>query len=71
MRRYASQTNLRLLAGMLVLLMVIGNGLVLIIYGEGAARTSLICMLTFFVPVILIALLLALAGWVSGRRSDD
>jgi len=67
LRRYASQTNVRLFAGMLILFMVVGNGLVFLIYGSGAVRTSLLCMLTFSVPVILIALLLALVEWISRR----
>ena len=71
LRRYASQTNVRLLAGMLILFMVVGNGLVFLIYGSGAVRTSLLCMLTFSLPVILIALLLALVEWVSRRGRGD
>lgn len=71
LRRYASQTTIRLLAGMVILLLIIGNGLILLIYGEGAVRASLLCMLVFFMPVILISLLLALAGWVSKRGKDD
>jgi hypothetical protein len=71
LRRYASHTTIRLLAGMVILLLIIGNGLILLIYGEGAVRASLLCMLVFFMPVILISLLLALAGWVSKRGVDD
>jgi uncharacterized integral membrane protein len=71
LRHYASQTNIRLFAGMLILLLIVGNGLVFLIYGEGAVRASLLCMLAFFMPVILISLLLALAGWASNRGGTD
>ena len=71
LRRYATQTNIRLFAGMLILLLIVGNGLVFLIYGAAAVRTSLLCMVTFTVPLLLIALLLALAGWVTKRARDE
>ena len=71
LRRYASQTNIRLFAGMLILLFVVGNGLVFLIYGEGAVRTSLLCMLTFSIPVFLITLLLAFFSWISKRGRHE
>jgi uncharacterized integral membrane protein len=71
LRRYASQTNIRLFAGMLILLLIVGNALVFLFYGEAAVRTSLLCMLTFTIPLLLIALLLALAGWVTKRARDE
>ncbi|MFN2147505.1 MAG: hypothetical protein ACK2T2_03880 [Anaerolineales bacterium] len=71
LRRYANQTSIRLVAGMLILLFIVGNGLIFLIYGEGAVRTSLLCMLAFFVPVFLIVLLLALFGWIAKRGHHE
>jgi len=56
LRKYASQTNVQLIAGALVLLFVVGLGLIAWIYGPGAALMGLLCLLGAMVPVGLIAL---------------
>jgi len=71
LRHYASQTNIQLAAGMLILLLTVGNGLVYWIYGKGALVTSLTCMLAFALPVVLIAILLWALGWVVRRGRGD
>jgi hypothetical protein len=71
LRHYASQTSVRLAVGMLILLLTVGNGLVYWIYGKGALLSSLTCMLAFAVPVVLIASLLWLLGWVARRGRND
>ncbi|HSM24232.1 MAG TPA: hypothetical protein VK856_05160 [Anaerolineaceae bacterium] len=58
MRKYARQTNLRLIVGSIVLLLVVGLGLIAIIYGVNAALLGLLCLSGVFVPIGLIALLL-------------
>lgn len=71
LRRYASQTNLRLGLGLAVLLLTVGNGLVYWIYGSGALLTSLTCILSFALPVALIAVLLWALSWISVRARDE
>jgi Sec-independent protein secretion pathway component TatC len=56
LRKYASQTNVQLIAGALTLLFVVGLGLIAWIYGFGAALMGLLCMLGALVPIGLIAL---------------
>jgi hypothetical protein len=54
LRRYASQTNIRLLAGFFLLLIVVGDGLIFIIYGVNAALMGLLCTITGIAPLLLI-----------------
>jgi hypothetical protein len=54
LRKFASQTNLRLLFGAFFLLFVIGLGLIWLIYGLPAAITGLLCLLGALLPIGLI-----------------
>jgi hypothetical protein len=54
LREYAKQTNIRLALGALLLLLVVGVGLIWMIYGERAAGMGLVCLLAALFPVILI-----------------
>ena len=58
LRKYASQTNVQLIAGALILLFFVGVGLIAWIYGPGAAVMAFLCLLGALVPVGLIALFL-------------
>ena len=69
LRKYASQTNLRLIIGGLVLLFVVGDSLIYLFYGKGAALLGLFCLLGGMVPVLLTVLVLALLNWIT-RRAD-
>lgn len=71
LRRYASQTNARLIIGGLLLLVFIGLGLVLFFYGKGAAATGLLCVFAGLVPVLLIYLILGLFNWIVKRNRDQ
>ncbi|MCE9645179.1 MAG: hypothetical protein K8S20_04195 [Chloroflexi bacterium] len=71
LRSYMKDTNLRLVAGALILLFVVGDGLIWIIYGPGAAVMGLLCMLGAFVPIGLILLLLNLSDWILKRAGRD
>ncbi len=63
-RRYASQTNFRLVGGFIVLLFVIGDGLIWVFYGRGAALMGLICLLGVSLPLVLILAALWGIDWV-------
>jgi hypothetical protein len=71
LRRYMQDTNVRLIAGALALLFIIGDGLIWLIYGFGAAIMGLLCMLGAFVPIGLIFLLLNLSDWILKRAGRD
>ena len=56
LRKYASQTNVRLIIGALVLLFVIGIALIAWLYGPMAALMGFLCLLGALVPIGLTAL---------------
>ncbi|MEZ0396981.1 MAG: hypothetical protein ABWK53_11210 [Anaerolineales bacterium] len=69
LRRYARQTNVRLIVGALLLLFLVGDGLIFLIYGPAAALTGLLCLLGGLLPVGLVILALAVLDWIA-RRAD-
>lgn len=71
LRSYMKETNVRLIIGALVLLFMVGDGLIWLIYGFGAAVMGLLCMLGAFVPIGLILLLLNLSDWIVKRANRD
>ena len=71
LRKYMRDTNVRLIAGALLLLFIVGDGLIWFIYGAGAAMMGLLCILAALVPVVLILLLLALSDWIVKRANRD
>ena len=71
LRSYMKDTNVRLVVGALALLFIIGDGLIWVIYGFGAAVMGLLCMLGAFVPIGLILLLLNLSDWILKRAGRD
>ena len=56
LRKYASQTNVQLIAGALLLLFIVGIGLIAWLYGIQAAVMGFLCLLGAMAPVGLIAL---------------
>ena len=70
-RSYMKDTNVRLIAGALLLLFIVGDGLIWLVYGFGAAMVGLLCMLGAFIPIGLIFLLLNLSDWIVKRAGRD
>ncbi len=58
LRKYASQTTVRLIVGALVLVFVVGSALILWLYGLGPALMGLLCLLGALIPIGLIWLLM-------------
>jgi len=58
LHKYASQTNVRLAVGALIILFTVGLGLIWWIYGLPAALMGLLCLLGALVPIGLIWLFL-------------
>jgi hypothetical protein len=71
LRKYGRQTNVRLIIGALILLFVVGDGLIYIIYGSGAAMMGILCLLAGMVPVLLTILVLVLLDWIRKRADHD
>jgi hypothetical protein len=71
LRKYARQTNLRLIAGALVLLFIVGDGLIYFFYGSTAAVMGLLCLLFGMAPVVLVTLIILLLDWITKRANRD
>jgi hypothetical protein len=54
LRKYARQTNVRLLTGFILILFIIGDGLIYIFYGRQAALLGVICLIFGLIPLLLI-----------------
>jgi len=67
MRRYARQTNIRLWIGFFLLLFLVGDGLIYLIYGKGAALVGLMCLGALLIPILLVWLILLGLEWVAKR----
>jgi hypothetical protein len=71
LRKFARQTNLRLILGGLVLVFIVGDGLIYLLYGPTSALTGLLCLLAGMIPVGLIALILLIMDWVGKRANRE
>lgn len=71
LRSYMKDTNVRLVIGALALLFIVGDGLIWLIYGFGAAMMGLLCMLGAFIPIGLIFLFLFVTDWIVKRAGRD
>jgi hypothetical protein len=54
LKKYAAQTNFRLILGALFLFFVVGLGLIWLVYGLKAAALGLVCLLGALIPLGLI-----------------
>lgn len=54
-----------------VLLLVVGIGLIYLIWGPGAAMSGFICLLGALVPISLIFLALWVLDWIQKRANRD
>jgi hypothetical protein len=64
-------TNVRLVAGAILMLFIVGVGLIWLIYGFGAAVTGFLCILAAFIPIGLIFLALFGMDWIVKRANRD
>jgi hypothetical protein len=65
LRSYARQTNIRLIAGFILLVFIIGDGLIYVFFGQGAAIMGLLCLVGVSMPLILILIALWIIDWVA------
>jgi len=71
LRKFAKQTNVRLVVGATLLLFFVGLGLIWWIYGAGAAVMGFLCLLGAAVPIGLVLLSLQLLDWIQKRANRD
>jgi len=71
LRKYANQTNVRLIVGGLLLLFVVGLGLIYLFYGPGAALSGMICLLVGLVPLFLIWFVFFILEIITKRVRDQ
>jgi len=71
LRRYARQTNVRLLAGFLLILFIVGETLIYNFYGRGAAIFGALCLAAGTTPLILIWLILVGLEWLVKRANGE
>ncbi|MCC7119821.1 MAG: hypothetical protein IT310_14950 [Anaerolineales bacterium] len=71
LRKYARDTNLRLGIGAALLLLIVGLGLIWIIYGFGAALMGGLCILGALIPIGLILLFLYGSDWILKKAGRD
>jgi len=70
LRRYSRQTNFRLLAGFLLLVFLVGDGLIYLFMGRNAALMGLVCLVLSLVPAVLVWLLLAGIDWLVKKERE-
>jgi hypothetical protein len=71
LRSYARSTQFRLILGALILILVVGSGLIWLVYGPGPASLALLCIGVGLAPVLLIVLCLWLMTWIVRVADHD
>jgi len=71
LRKYAQNTNMRLLVGFILILIFVGGSLIYMIYGLQGAFFGLMCLLAGLAPLILIALILWIMEWIVKRANEE
>lgn len=61
LREYTKSTQARLIAGFLILVLLVGDGLIYVFYGRGAALVGLGCLFGMLLPAGLVVLFLGIA----------
>jgi hypothetical protein len=67
LREYAKSTQTRLIAGFLLLVFFLGDGLIFLVYGKGAGLAGLICLMGAMLPILLIVFFL----WIADRIVEN
>lgn len=71
LRKYTHQTITRLIIGAILLVMIVGSGLILVIYGPGEAASSILCLGVGLLPIILIVVILWILDWIVKKARPD
>ncbi|MFV1949489.1 MAG: hypothetical protein ACC633_06095 [Anaerolineales bacterium] len=68
LREYTRNTQNRLIFGFLVLVFLVGDGLIYIFYGKGAALVGLGCLVGALLPISLVVFFLWFTDWLVKNR---
>jgi hypothetical protein len=71
LRKYARQTSLHLIVGFILILFLIGDGLIFLIYGPGAAWMGFICIIAGLMPLLLVWLALMVIEAITKRIREE
>jgi hypothetical protein len=71
LRKYARQTQIRLLVGFIILLFVIGSGAIYVFYGRDASILGLLCLLAGLAPLLIIWIILSAMDWIVKRAREE
>jgi hypothetical protein len=71
LRKYARQTDMQLIIGFIVLLIVVGLGLIFFIWGAGAAMTGLICVGVALLPVLAVLGVVWILDYLARRARGE
>jgi hypothetical protein len=71
LRHYARQTSVQLFVGFLLILLIVGEGLIYLLYGSNAAMVGLLCIAGGLAPLILIAIFFLIVQWILKRAEQD
>jgi hypothetical protein len=71
LRKYASQTTTRLIVGGIGILFLVGDGLIYLIYGPGAAGMGFLCLGVGLVPIFAIVVVIWIMDWIVKRANKN
>ncbi len=71
LRKYSRQTTLRLVLGGIALVLLVGGGLIYLIYGPAAAGTGLLCIGVGLFPVLITLIVLQVIDWIVKRANQE
>jgi hypothetical protein len=70
LRKYARQTNIRLIVGAVLILFIVGDGLIFFIYGPAGALTGLLCIIGGMVPIAIVIGILQLMEYILKKNEE-
>jgi hypothetical protein len=71
LRRYARQTQFRLILGLLLMLGIVGDALIYVFYGIRAALFGLLCIAGVLGPILIIVIIFAIIDWIVKRSNRE
>ncbi len=71
LRKYARNTNIRLLVGFVLLLFIVGGSLIYMTYGLQGALFGFVCLIAGLAPLVLIALILWVMELIVNRANQE
>jgi hypothetical protein len=71
LRKYARQTNVRLVVGALMILLIVGDGLIYLFFGPASAAFGAVCILLGLLPILAIILFLFGLEWLVKLADRD